>query len=77
MQYSSLIISGLCHGNLPARHAALLCHGSILLLKPISKALGALHVLVYASHDAAFFARGKRLALEAVDAGIETGLHKV
>jgi hypothetical protein len=34
-------------------------------------------VLVYASHDAALFARGEGLALEAVDAVIEALLHKV
>jgi hypothetical protein len=34
-------------------------------------------VLVYASHNAAFFARGEGLALEAVDAGIEALLDEV
>lgn len=34
-------------------------------------------MLVDASHDAAFFSRGKRLALEAVDAVVETPLDEV
>jgi hypothetical protein len=34
-------------------------------------------VLVYASHNAALFARGEGLALEAVDAGIEALLDEV
>lgn len=63
---------------LPTETALLpLCHSSVLLLEPISQALGAFHVLVDAFHDAAFLARGKRLALEAVDAVVEALLHEV
>jgi hypothetical protein len=62
---------------LPARHAALLCHGRVLLLKAVAQSLRALHVLVYASHDTALFARGERLALEAVDAVVEAVLDEI
>jgi len=62
---------------LPARHAARLCHGRILLLEAVAQSLRALHVLVYASHDAALFARGERLALEAVDAVLEAVLDEI
>jgi hypothetical protein len=62
---------------LPAGHATLLRHGSVLFLEPIAQSLGSLHVLVYASHDAALFARGEGLALEAVDAVVEALLDKV
>lgn len=34
-------------------------------------------MLINAFHDAAFFPRGERLALEAVDAVVETLLHEV
>lgn len=63
--------------TLPAGQASLLCHGSVLFLKPVTQSLRPLHVLVYASHNAAFFARGKGLALEAVDAGIKAVLDEV
>jgi hypothetical protein len=62
---------------LSARHATLLCHGSVLLLEPVAKSLRSLHVLVDASHDAALFARGEGLALEAGDAVIEALLDEV
>lgn len=62
---------------LPAGHAALLRHGSVLFLEPVAQSLRSLHVLVDASHDAALFARGERLALEAVDAGVEALLDEV
>jgi hypothetical protein len=62
---------------LPAGHATLLRHGSVLLLEPVAQSLGSLHVLVYASHDAALFARGEGLALEAVDAVVEALLDKI
>ena len=61
---------------LPARQASLR-HGSILLLEPIAQSLGTLHVLVYASHNATFFARGEGLAFEAVDAAVEALLDEV
>jgi hypothetical protein len=63
--------------DLSARHAALLCHGSVLLLEPVAQSLGGLHVLVDAPHDAALLARGERLALEAVDARVEALLDEV
>jgi hypothetical protein len=63
--------------DLSARQAALLCHGSVLLLEPVAQSLGGLHVLVDAPHDAALLARGKRLALEAVDARVEALLDEV
>jgi hypothetical protein len=62
---------------LPARQASLLCHRSVLLLEPIAQSLRSLHVLVYASHDAALFARGEGLAFEAVDAVVEALLDEV
>jgi hypothetical protein len=62
--------------SLSARQATL-CHGSVLLLEPVAQALRALHVLVDASHNATLFARGERLALEAVDAGVEALLDEV
>jgi hypothetical protein len=55
----------------------LLCHGSVLFLEPVSQSLRPLHVLVHASHDAALFARGERLALETVDAVVEAVLDEV
>jgi hypothetical protein len=61
---------------LPAGQATLR-HGRILFLEAVAQSLGSLHVLVYATHDAALFARGERLALEAVDAGVEALLDKV
>lgn len=63
-------------GSLSAGQTAL-CHGSVLLLEPVTKALRALHVLVNASHHAALFARREGLALEAVDAGVEALLDEV
>lgn len=63
--------------RLPTNATLSLSHGSVLLLEPITQALGSLHVLVYASHDAAFFPRGERLALKAVDAVVEALLDKV
>ena len=54
-----------------------LCHSSILLLESVTEALRALHVLVDTAHDAAFLARGERLALEAVDARVEALLDEV
>ena len=62
--------------SLSARQATL-CHSSILLLESVSEALRAFHVLVDTTHDAAFFARGERLALEAVDARVEALLDEV
>lgn len=63
--------------ELSTGETASLCHGSILLLKPIAQALRALHVLIYASHDTALFSGGERLAFEAVDAVVETALDKI
>jgi hypothetical protein len=63
--------------SLPAGHATLLRHGSVLFLEAVAQSLGSLHVLVDASHDAALFARGERLALEAVNAGVEALLDQV
>jgi hypothetical protein len=63
--------------SLPAGHATLLRHGGILFLEAVAQSLGSLHVLVDASHDAALFARGERLALEAVDARVEALLDQV
>ena len=54
-----------------------MCHGSVLLLEPVTQPLGRLHVLVHASHDAALLSRGKGLALEAVDAVVETPLDEI
>lgn len=62
--------------HLPAGETAL-GHGGILLLEAVAQALGALHVLVDAAHHAALLARRKRLALEAVDAVVETPLDEV
>jgi hypothetical protein len=62
---------------LPAGHATLLRHGSVLFLEAVAQSLGSLHVLVDASHDAALFTRGERLAFEAVDAGVEALLDQV
>ena len=62
--------------RLPARHAAL-CHGGVLFLEAVAQALGALHVLVDAAHNAALLARGERLALEAIDAVVEALLDEV
>lgn len=61
---------------LSSRQASL-CHGCVLLLEPVAQPLGALHVLIDASHDTAFFARGEGFALEAVDAAVEALLDEV
>jgi hypothetical protein len=62
---------------LPSDGSAGLRHGGILLLEPVAQPLRGLHLLVDASHDAALFARGEGLALEAVDAVVETPLDEV
>jgi hypothetical protein len=62
---------------LPAGHASLLCHRSVLFLEPVTQSLRSLHMLVHTSHDATLFARSERLALEAVDAVIEALLNEV
>jgi len=58
-------------------HTTPLCHGSVLLLEAVAQSLGALHVLVDASHHAALLARGEGLAFEAVDAVVEALLDEV
>jgi hypothetical protein len=62
---------------LPPWHAALLCHSCVLLLEAVAQPLRALHMLVDASHNATLFARGERLALEAVDAVVEAVLDEI
>jgi len=56
---------------------ARLRHGGILFLEPVAQPLRTLHLLVDASHDAALFAGAEGLALEAVDAVVETPLDEV
>lgn len=63
--------------HLPARHAAALGHGSVLLLEAVSEALGALEVLVDAPRDAALLAGSERLGGKVVDAVIEAALDEV
>ena len=63
--------------RLPSRKAARLCHSSVRLLESVTQSLGTLHVLVHASHNAALFAGGEGLALEAIDAGVEALLDEV
>jgi len=65
------------YDDLSSRKTSRLCHGCVLLLEPVAQSLRSFHVLVDASHNAALFPRSEGLALEAIDAVVETPLDKV
>lgn len=62
---------------LSAGKAALLCHGSVLLLEALAESLRALEELVDAAHDAALLLGEKGLGGEVGDAVGEAALDEV
>lgn len=62
---------------LSAGKAALLCHGSVLLLEALAESLRALEELVDAAHDAALLLGEERLGGEVGDAVGEAALDEV
>ena len=62
---------------LSAGKAALLCHGSVLLLEALAESLRALEELVDAAHDAALLLGEKGLGGEVGDAVVEAALDEV
>merc|ERR1712113_408087 len=62
---------------LSAGQAALLCHGSVLLLETLAKSLRALEELVDAAHNAALLLGEERLGGEVGDAVGEAALDEV